>query len=72
VAALQLVVTAKPGNKIDVLPAGFGKLFVSRTVKVVPSVTMSVGPGSCIEGQLATGAANAAGENVGVDPAAQP
>ena len=48
--ALQLVVTARPGNRIDVLPAGFGKLFVSVTVKVVPSLTISVGPGSCIDG----------------------
>jgi hypothetical protein len=63
VAALQLVVTANPGNKIDVLPAGFGKLFVSVTVKVVPSLTISVGPGICTEGQNPR-VANAAGEYV--------
>ena len=50
--AYQLVVTeAAPGNKIEVLPAGVGKLFVSVTVKVTPSLTTSVGPGICIEGQ---------------------
>src|SRR5580692_4940680 len=63
VAALQLVVTAKPGNKIDVLPAGFGKLFVSVTVNVDPSLTISVGPGSCTEGQNPS-VAKAAGEYV--------
>jgi hypothetical protein len=70
VAAVQLVVTASPGNKIEVLPAGFGKLFVSVTVKLVPSLTISVGPGSCTEGQNPI-EANAAGEYV-AEPVLQP
>src|SRR5579863_2399964 len=61
--ALQLVTTANPGNNIEVLPAGFGRPFVSVTVKVVPSLTISVGPGSCTVGQNPI-VANAAGEYV--------
>src|ERR1700719_2209164 len=71
VAALQLVVTASPGNKIEVLPAGFGKLFVSVTVKVVPSLTISVGPRSCIDVQKPV-EANAAGEYVAESTVVQP
>ena len=37
-----------PGNRIDVLPAAVGRLLVSFTVTWSPSVTISVGPGTCI------------------------
>jgi len=56
-------VTVNPWNTIEVLPAAAGKLFVSVTVKLVPSVTTSVGPGICIEGQNPI-EVNAAGANV--------
>ena len=65
-----VVVTLNPGNRIDVLPAAFGRLLVSVTVTVLPCVTISVGPGSCIVPQPVP--VIPAGANVGDEPAAQP
>ena len=48
-ATPPVAVTLKPGKRIEVLPAAAGRLFVSVTVTVWFSVTMSVGPGTCIE-----------------------
>ncbi|MGH3578774.1 MAG: hypothetical protein ACRDU0_14620, partial [Mycobacterium sp.] len=62
-----LLVVTNPGKMIEVLPAGAGRLLVSVTVNDVPSVTISVGPGSCISGQNPI-AANCAGAKVGVNP----
>jgi hypothetical protein len=41
-------VTWKPGKRMEVLPAGAGSWFNRLTVTVWPSVTISVGPGTCI------------------------
>ena len=35
------------------LPAAVGRLLVRLTVTVCPSVTISVGPGTCMVGQVA-------------------
>jgi len=43
----------EPGNRIDVLPAAFGRLLVRFTVTVSPSLTINVGPGTCIVGHVA-------------------
>src|SRR6266478_3668970 len=40
--------TLKPGNRIDVLPAEAGRPLVSVTLTDCPSVTTSVGPGTCM------------------------
>ena len=69
VAWPPVVVTLKPGNRIDVVPAAAGKLLVSVTVTVSPSFTISVGAGTCIaphEPAMLTGA------NVAPVPSVQP
>ena len=45
--------TLNPGNRIEVFPAAAGRLFVSVTETESPSVTINVGPGICIFGQVA-------------------
>ena len=53
-AVPPLVLTScKPGNKIEVFPAAAGRPFVSVTVNGVFSVTINVGPGTCIALQKA-------------------
>ena len=71
VVALQLVVTLNPGNRMDVLPAIGGRLLVRVTLTTCPSVTIRVGPGTCIVPQVDT-PWNEAGENVAAVPALQP
>src|SRR5580704_7230991 len=41
-------VTWKPGKRIEVFPAAVGSWFTRLTVTVWPSVTISVGPGTCM------------------------
>ena len=52
------------------LPAALGKLFVSVTVTAGPSVTINVGPGTCIG--LQNPDRDKAGTYAGVKPLAQP
>src|SRR5882672_3681617 len=47
-ATPPVAVTLKPGNRMDVLPADAGRALVSVTLTWTPSVTTSVGPGTCI------------------------
>ena len=47
------LITLKPGNRIEVLPAAVGRPFDRLTVTRSPSWTMRVGPGTCIELQEA-------------------
>jgi hypothetical protein len=46
--AAGVAVMLNPGKRIDVLPAAAGRLLVSVTVTVSPSVTINVGPGICM------------------------
>jgi hypothetical protein len=39
---------SRPGKRIDVAPAAAGRAFVSVTVNGAFSVTIKVGPGTCI------------------------
>src|SRR5205809_4151007 len=48
----SVVVTLKPGNRIEVLPAALGRPFSRVTVTTAFSWTISVGPGTCIVGQV--------------------
>ena len=64
-----VVETSNPGKRMEVLPAPGGRLFVSVTWTVVPSVTTSVGPGTCIVPLQAAVAAMAVG--AAVPPVAQ-
>ncbi len=74
VAAVQLLVTLKPGNRREVLPAAVGRLLVRWIVTTVFSVTTMVGPGTtaCCCRQVGVKAKAAAGTNVGDVPATQP
>jgi hypothetical protein len=49
--------TLKPGNSIEVLPTADGNWFTRLTVTVWPSVTISVGPGTCMLLHVALGMA---------------
>jgi len=51
-ATPPLVPTWKPGNRMEVFPAEVGRPFVSVTLTAWPSVTTSVGPGTCMVPQL--------------------
>jgi hypothetical protein len=63
-AAPPLAVTVAPVKTIDVFPTPVGKLLVNFTVKAVFCITTSVGPGTCILGQVP-----GKGTNVGLLPA---
>ena len=52
-ATPPVALTVKPGNRIEVFPAAAGRLLVNVTVTGWPSVTISVGPGICIDVQFA-------------------
>jgi len=59
-------VSWNPGNRIEVLPAAVGRLLVKLIVTACPSVTIIVGPGTCMVLQAGVKANGALGRNDGV------
>ena len=57
---------------IEVFPAPVGRLLVSETVTMAPSVTIRVGPGNCIVGHRPTVAKTAGAYAEAGGGAAQP